>query len=114
MSRSFTYICHRLSGLFQALPLSPGAAKVQGPPSEALGHRMCYCAELAAPHRVGRKVVGTKGDACLALSSVAQWGWGLGSFLVRGSLNFRKKEWPRRSQTSSFVPNGDKGAPGLP
>lgn len=76
---------------------SPGAA-IRGP-----GHRMCYCAELAAPHRVGRKVVGTKGDACLALSSVVQWGWGLGSFLVRGSLNFRKKEWPRRSQTSSFV-----------
>jgi hypothetical protein len=58
--------------------------------------------------------VGKKGDASFALSSVAQWGRGLGSFLVRGRVNFRKEGWPPRSLTSSSVPDGCKGAPGLP
>lgn len=97
---------------FGALPLSTGAAIAWGPPSEALGHRMYYCAELAAPHRVGRKVVGKKGTPALHCHSIAQWGWGLGSFLVRGSLNFRKKGWSHRSRT--LVPDGYEGAPGLP
>lgn len=84
---------------FWALPLSTGAAEARGPPSEALGHRMYYCAELAAPHRVGRKAVGKKGDAgrpCIVVHHTM--GRGLGSFLLRGSLDFRKKGWPHRSR----------------
>ena len=75
-----------------ALPLSGGAAEARGPPAEAPGHRMLYCAKLAAPRGVGRKVVGEEGTpACLSLSSVAQWAWGLGSTLAPGNLNFWEK-----------------------
>ena len=53
---------------------------------------MLYCAKLAAPRGVGRKVVGEEGTpACLSLSSVAQWAWGLGSTLAPGNLNFWEK-----------------------
>ena len=39
-----------------------------------------------------RKVVGEEGTpACLSLSSVAQWAWGLGSTLTPGNLNFWEK-----------------------
>lgn len=60
VSWSFTYICHQLSGLLGSTIVCRDCKRL-GAPAEALGYRMHYCAELAAPPGVGRKVVGKKG-----------------------------------------------------
>lgn len=79
VSWSFTYICHQLSGLLGSAIVWRDCKRLGAPP-EALGYRMHYCAELAAPPGVGRKVVGKKGrpDSHCHCDCTMGWEWGVG------------------------------------